>query len=140
MKDWIPVILLDGDTSNYFNVKGGNIDTLNSGDMFAAKLFMPIREFYDSLGNNIINDNHEMRFVIFPDTRKGGAYPPMTDMKSFLNVKKDTGYINIPVDSIYSRVKWDSVIWQAYVTPTDSTFAITGEWYLNMRNPTTNNK
>ena len=129
--DWTPFIMRDSDTTNYYNLHGVGVDTLYSGDIFKAKLFMPIREFYDSLGNNLILDEHEMHFSIGLDTFPKYSVPDLTRIDKYLTVVKDTGYLEIPIDSLISRYSWDSVLWRASITPTaDTTYAIEGNWII----------
>lgn len=114
---WVPIIYKEGQDTNYWYL---NKDTVYSGQLFKAKMFMPLKEFYDSAGQNIILKNQEMSFVV-------QGY----NLNEFLTVKGDTGFLAIPIDSVLNRLAVDSTIWRAWIKPTnDTTYTISGFWYL----------
>lgn len=126
--DWTPIIMRESDSINYY---GAGVDTLYQGDLFKAKLYFPIREFYDSIGHNKILNEHQMKFEIGPDTFPKYSSPKLTKMNKYLTVVKDTGYLEIPIDSIILKYPWDSILWRASIQPTaDTVYAIEGAWVV----------
>ena len=133
-EDWIPVIKREGDSVKYWNLGQQATDTLYKGEIFKAKLYMPIKEFYDSLGRNIILKEQKMDFLIGEDTStRKRVLAKYYSLKRFIKVKGDSGFIAIPVDSIIHRFNIDSVRWKAEITPSDTTYAISGRWYFSRR-------
>lgn len=123
-QDWIPV-MVDGGNNKYWDYSGGSPDTLHSGQIFNAKIHMPLKEFEDSLGNRI---NVTIKRIDF-DVKEGST---KLEFRNYIRITYDTGIVRIPVDTLMNKFKGDNLRWEASLwVSNDTTYIINGDWHLS---------
>lgn len=123
-EDWIPV-MVDERNNKYWDHLSGSRDTLHLGEIFIAKLHMPLKEYKDSVGNRIDVRIKWIDFDVSADSVK-------LKFKNYIKITNDTGYLRIPVDTLMNKFNRNNLTWEASLwISNDTTYIISGDWHLS---------
>lgn len=123
LEDWIPVVILNGDTVNWNNQ---SVDTVRSDDTYSLKMYFPIKDFYKS-GTNLLAGETKMQLSIDAE-EADNAFKNLS--RKYFTVIQDTGRVEFSMDSIISRTSSNSLFWTATIIKPDTAFALRGNWII----------